>query len=164
VTTRRHTVTISRSAGELYDFWRNFENLPVFMRHLDEVTTQEDGRSHWVTYVRGGEKVEWDTEIVADVPGELIAWQSLPHGDVRDAGTVRFIPVPAGQATVVHVELDETPPPRLPGAAAETQPEAEAGRQVRDVLWTFKSVMESGQIPSEKIAISSRRSGTTPSS
>src|SRR5262249_53315397 len=39
-------VTIEKSADELYHFWRDFENLPRFMRHLKSVRV-EGPRSHW---------------------------------------------------------------------------------------------------------------------
>src|SRR5581483_6493725 len=29
------TVTVNKTADELYHFWRNFENLPRFMTHLE---------------------------------------------------------------------------------------------------------------------------------
>jgi hypothetical protein len=32
------SVTINKSQAELYQFWRNFENLPQFMNHLESVT------------------------------------------------------------------------------------------------------------------------------
>ncbi len=142
----RHAVTVNRSASELYAFWRDFENLPVFMRHLESVTTLDGGRSHWATRGPGGVMVEWDAEIVADVPGELIAWQSLPGADVKNAGTVRFIPVPAGRGTEVHVELDYSPPAGSLGTVVAKLFRAEPGQQVRDDLKAFKSVMEAGEI------------------
>jgi len=148
----RHAVTINRSAQELYEFWHDFENLPKFMRHLDQVTTQEGGRSHWVTRGPGGAKVEWDAEIVADVPNELIAWQSLPHADVRNAGTVRFIPVPGGRGTEVHVELDDMLPGGSLGAAVAKLFRSDPRHQVRDDLKAFKSVMEAGEILYANIA------------
>ena len=40
---------INRPADELYNFWRNFENLPSIMTHLQSVTVLDGGRSHWVT-------------------------------------------------------------------------------------------------------------------
>ena len=142
----RHAVTVNRPASELYAYWRDLKNLPNFMRHLESVTHLEGGRSHWVTRGPGGVKVEWDAEIVADVPGELIAWQSLPGADVRNAGTVRFIPVPAGRGTEVHVELDYSPPAGSLGAVVAKLFRAEPGQQIRDDLKAFKSVMEVGEI------------------
>src|SRR5690242_9050120 len=41
-------VTIRRPIADLYRFWRNFENLPTFMRHLKSVSQREEGVSHWV--------------------------------------------------------------------------------------------------------------------
>lgn len=142
----RHAVTVNRPASELYAYWRDFANLPNWMRHLESVTHLEGARSHWVTRGPGGVKVEWDAEIVADVPGELIAWQSLPGADVRNAGTVRFIPVPAGRGTEVHVELDYSPPAGSLGAVVAKLFRAEPGQQIRDDLKAFKSVMEVGEI------------------
>jgi uncharacterized membrane protein len=157
----RHAVTINRTASELYAFWRDFENLPVFMRHLESVMTLEGGRSHWVTRGPGGARVEWDAEIVADVPGELIAWQSIPGADVRNAGTVRFIPVPAGRGTEVHVELDYSPPAGSLGAVVAKLFRAEPGQQVRDDLKAFKQVMEAGEILYASVTDRRNASGDT---
>src|SRR5918912_1288426 len=57
------SVTINRSPEELYRFWRNFENLPKFMNHLESVTTTGGGRSHWVAKAPAGSTVEWDAEV-----------------------------------------------------------------------------------------------------
>ena len=68
---------INRTPEEVYTYWRNFENLPRFMKHLEAVTELGDGRSHWIAKGPAGTKVEWDATIVADVPGEVITWRSL---------------------------------------------------------------------------------------
>src|ERR671938_1402632 len=57
------SVEINRSPEELYRFWRNFENLPRFMNHLESVTSLGDDRSHWVAKAPAGTRVEWDAEI-----------------------------------------------------------------------------------------------------
>src|SRR4051794_10677369 len=43
----RKSVTINRPAEELYRFWRDFDNLPRFMTHLEEIRKLDDKRSHW---------------------------------------------------------------------------------------------------------------------
>src|SRR5206468_9131705 len=40
--------TINRRPDELYAFWRKFDQLPAFMRHLVSVTPLGELRSHWV--------------------------------------------------------------------------------------------------------------------
>jgi len=42
------TITINRPAAQLYRLWRDLENLPLFMRHLKAVQTQDERRSHWI--------------------------------------------------------------------------------------------------------------------
>ena len=111
-------VTINRSAGELYEFWRNFENLPRFMEHLKSVQCQDAKHSHWVVKAPMGKEVEWDAEIINDNPGQVIAWQSLPNADVVNAGTARFEPAPDGRGTTVRVFIKYDPPGGKLGAVA----------------------------------------------
>ncbi|MDB4900408.1 MAG: cyclase/dehydrase, partial [Gemmatimonadetes bacterium] len=75
-------VTIEKPREELYAFWRDFTNLPRFMEHLVSVTVDARGRSHWIAKAPAGKTVEWDAEIVNDVPDEIIAWKTVGHPDV----------------------------------------------------------------------------------
>ena len=83
------SVTINRPAEDLYLYWRNFENLPHFMRHLRSVKA-DGGRFRWEAEAPMGASVEWEAEIVNEKPGELIAWRSMPGSQVDTAGTVHF--------------------------------------------------------------------------
>src|SRR5579884_3502996 len=64
-------VTINRPAAELYRFWRNVEQLPRFMEYLESVRTIDQRRSHWVAKGPAGRRVEWDAEIINEIPDEL---------------------------------------------------------------------------------------------
>src|SRR5689334_10208777 len=103
-------ITINRLPQELYQFWRNFENLPRFMEHLKSVECIDERRSHWVVKAPMGKEVTWGAEIINDEPGQLIAWQSLPNADVVNAGTVRFELTPDGRSTEVRVLIKYHPP------------------------------------------------------
>src|SRR5690606_6743942 len=83
------SVTINRPVGEVYRFWRDFENLPKFMRHLESVATREAGISHWVAKGPGGMKVEWDARIINEVDNKVIGWQSLEGSMIATAGSVQ---------------------------------------------------------------------------
>ena len=72
-----HTMVVNRPASECYAMWRDFENLPRFMEHLESVERREGNRSHWVAKGPAGMSVEWDAEITDDETDELIAWRSL---------------------------------------------------------------------------------------
>jgi uncharacterized membrane protein len=134
------TVTINRPADELYRFWKNFENLPRFMHHLESVTVLDDLRSHWVVRGPAHTRYEWDAEIHNAIENELIAWRSL-DGDVNHAGSVHFRPA-AGGGTEVRVELRYEPPAGKLGAAIARLLGEEPDQQVEDDLLRFKEVME----------------------
>ena len=57
------SVTIDRSPEELFRFWRNFENLPRIMTHLESVRTTSPNQSHWAAKGPLGTSFEWDAEI-----------------------------------------------------------------------------------------------------
>jgi len=140
------TVTINRSAADLYTFWRNLENLPTFMKHLKSVTAYDNGRSHWVATAPLGASVEWDAEIVSDQHDRLIAWASVEGADVDNSGFVRFQPAPQGRGTEVKVVMEYNPPGgALTGALAKLFGE-EPEQQIGSELSRFKQLMEAGEI------------------
>jgi uncharacterized membrane protein len=142
--------TIAKSSQELYAFWRNFENLPKIMTHLELVRCQDGRRSHWVAKAPGiaGGKVEWDAEIINDEPNALIAWRSLPGADVDNAGSVRFVPAPGDRGTEVRVVIDYIPPAGRVGKWIARLFGEEPQQQIRDDLGNFKRKMETGELPS----------------
>lgn len=84
-------MTVNRPRHEVYNFWRKLSNLPLFMEHLKEVEVIDDKRSHWVAKVPGHlGTIEWDAEIVKEIDGELLGWNSLPHATINNAGKVEF--------------------------------------------------------------------------
>ncbi|MEO8294742.1 MAG: SRPBCC family protein [Gemmatimonadota bacterium] len=136
------TITINRPAEELYSFWRNFENLPSFMGHLESVKVLDSLRSHWVVKGPAATHFAWDAEIHNEIPGKLIAWRSL-GGDVNHAGSVHFRPNQDGQGTDVRVEMLYEPPAGKVGAAIAKLFGEEPAGQVADDLRRFKAAMES---------------------
>ena len=139
-------ITINRTPEELYRFWRNFENLPTVMRHLESVTAQDEKRSHWVVKGPGGKRLEWDAEIVNDKPGQFIAWQSCEGSDVDHWGVVRFVPAPGRRGTQVIVELEYEPIGGAFGVSVAKLFGEEPGQVIGEELRRFKQFMETGDI------------------
>lgn len=135
--------TVHRSPWELYQYWRDFTNLPRIMSHLESVTVLDDRRSRWVAKAPAilGGVVEWDAEIINDEPNALIAWRSLGGADVDNAGSVRF--VPAGSGTDVKVVLDYIPPAGRIGSWVAGLFGKEPEQQIHEDLKRFKETMES---------------------
>ncbi|SCF26544.1 Polyketide cyclase / dehydrase and lipid transport [Micromonospora purpureochromogenes] len=139
-------VTVNRPASEAYRFWRDLENLPRFMAHLEAVRADDLRRSHWTARGPAGRLVGWDAEIVEDRPDELIAWRSLPGAQVPNAGRVRFVPAPGDRGTEVRVELGYAPPAGRVGRAVAKLFGEEPEQQIRDDLRRFKQVLETGEV------------------
>ncbi|MGI9105171.1 MAG: SRPBCC family protein [Pyrinomonadaceae bacterium] len=139
------SVTINKSPEELYQFWLNFENLPSFMNHLEEVRVTGDGRSHWVAKGPAGMSVEWDAESYNMRENEFIAWRSLEGSQVDNAGSVHFTPAPGGRGTQVRVVLKYDPPAGVLGSwIAKAFGEAPE-QQIDEDLRRFKQLMETGE-------------------
>lgn len=140
------SITVDRPPDELYRFWRNFENFPRFMKHVESVEVKDDRHSHWIVKAPLGMKVEWDAEIISEIPNELIGWRSEGNGDVDNAGSVRFLQAPNGRGTEVRVMLQYDPPAGLVGAAMAKILGEDPKDQVKEDLRRFKQVMETGDI------------------
>src|SRR5207248_82918 len=140
------TITINKPASELYGYWRNLENLPRFMRHLESVTA-DGNRSHWVAKAPLGTSVSWDAEIITERPNELIGWRSLPGSTVDTAGSVHFGQAPGGRGTEVHVTLKYDPPAGKVGATVANWLGEAPEQEIAEDLSTFKRMMEAGEIP-----------------
>lgn len=142
----RRSVTVNRPPDEVYRFWRDFENLPRFMEHLQAVRTTGDRRTHWVAKGPAGATIEWDAEMLEDRPNELISWRSVGDSDIRNEGVVRFTKAPADRGTEVHVELRYDAPGGKAGAAVAKLFGEEPTQQIRDDLRRFKQVLETGEV------------------
>ena len=139
--------TINKLPWELYDFWRNFENLPKFMEHLESVTVKDQTHSHWIAKAPAGRTVEWDAEIINDEPNALISWRSMPGADVDNAGSIRFVPAAQDRGTEVRVVLDYIPPAGQIGRWVAKLFGEEPQQQIQEDLRRFKRLMETGEIP-----------------
>jgi uncharacterized membrane protein len=143
------SITIGKPRDEIYRFFRNFENLPRFMRHLESVQVH-NGRSHWRAKAPGGMRVEWDAEILEERPGDLLRWRSLPGSDVSSFGSVRFedAPItsaPGGRGTQVTVHLEYVPPPSSIGTVLARLLGEDPELEVEHDLEELKDILEQGR-------------------
>jgi len=155
------SATINRSPEELYRFWRDFQNLPRFMKHLESVRETGDRRSHWVAKAPAGTTIEWDAEITEDRPNELIAWRSLEDSDVDCVGFVRFERAPGGRGSIVRVEMRYRPPAGRVGATVARLLGEGPEWRIKDDLRRFKQIMEAGEIITTEGQPAGRASSTS---
>ncbi len=141
------TITVDRPADELYQFWRRLENLPQVMRHLKHVESIDREHSHWVAEGPLGKDVEWDAEILNERENELIAWRSLPGGDIDTAGSIHFKPLGHNGRTEVTLSMKYDPPAGKVGAQLASLFGAGLEEKLDEDLQRFKQVMETGMAP-----------------
>lgn len=142
----KRSITVGKPIEEVYAFWRDFQNFPRFMRHLESVTVTDPTHSHWVAKGPAGKSVEWDAVITEERTNELISWKSMPGADVPNMGTVRFQRAPADRGTEVHAQLSYDPPLGKVGAKVAALFREAPGQQITDDMRHFKQVMELGDI------------------
>jgi len=140
-------VTINAPAEQLFGYWRNLSQLPTFMNHLISVQQMDYRRSHWVARAPAGRTVQWDAEIINEIPGELLGWRTLDGADVVSAGSVRFTPSTGGRGTDVRVRLQYEPPAGKVGATVAWLLGHEPSQTIREDLRRFKQLMETGEVP-----------------
>jgi uncharacterized membrane protein len=140
------TVTINRPRQELYAFWRDFRNLPLFMENIRSVTVIDEGRSHWVVRAPADRVVEWDAIITEDEPGSLIAWTSTDDASVRNAGRIEFRDSTNGRGTQVRATITYDPPAGGFGKVVAKLFQREPKVQARQDLRRFKQLMETGEV------------------
>jgi uncharacterized membrane protein len=145
--TATESVTINRSADELYRFWRDFDNLPRFVSYLESVRVIDDKRSHWTLRTLGGKTFEWDAEITHDEPGSRISWRSLQGADIPNSGTVSFTQATGNRGTVVRVQVEYSPPGGVAVAKLSRLLKGEpAGQHIYESLHALKQVLETGEV------------------
>ena len=141
----KRSITINKPAEELYQFWRNLENLPSFMEHLESVT-QSDGASHWVVRGPFNRKIEWDARISQEHPNELIRWHSLSGSPVDHRGSVHFAKATGDRGTIVTVALEYGTPAGKAGNVVSSLFGKHPEQIIREELRHFKQLMEAGEI------------------
>lgn len=148
-------ITVNRTPEEVYRFWRDFGNLPTFMKHLESVQVSDDKRSHWKAKGPAGTTFEWDAEIVEDQPDALIAWRSLEGSEIDNSGSIQFQRASGGRGTVLRVDLRYSPPGGAIGANVAKLFGEEPGQQIDDDLRLFKQIMETGEVVKSDASIHS---------
>lgn len=145
--TAKSTFTIETTPETAYQFWKDFENLPRFMRHLKSVRITGPRESEWVALGPLEQEIRWRAETTEDTENRRIAWRSLPGSQVANSGSVEFTPGKDGRGTWVTVELTYLPPAGAVGKAAATLLGKDPEFTVREDLRRFKALIEAGECP-----------------
>jgi uncharacterized membrane protein len=135
------SIRVNAPSDKVYQFWRNFENFPQFMQHVEEVRPVGGGdrMSHWKIKGPLGKTVEFDAELVTDEPGKQIGWNSR-GGEMETSGAVTFTDL--GADTEVHVVMQwyDTPGGAVGEAISRMFQNPE--KMLEEDLQRFKDIVE----------------------
>lgn len=142
-----HSITINKSAAEIYTFFRNFGNLPFFMKDLISLTVKSETISHWVVQLEHGPKFEWDAEITEEKYGEMIAWKTIGKTEIEQAGVIWFSKAPVDRGTIVRMHMAYTIPAGKLGKLATKLIGEDPQSIILINLRRLKAYLETGEIP-----------------
>lgn len=135
---------INKPVNEVYAFWRNLENLPKFMNHLDSVRPASSTISEWTAKGPGGiGKISWNAEIIRDEKDKLLSWNSIEGSSIKNAGKVVF--KPKGKATELDVTISYHAPLGIAGESAAKLLNPYFEKLVRDDISNLKVYLETNQ-------------------
>jgi uncharacterized membrane protein len=137
------TVTINKPAREVYEYFRKFSQLPQFMDYLESVEETGERSSRWTAKLPVGGTVTWEADIIEDLPGKLIVWQSRPGSRIQTRGRVAFDKTPGRDATEVRVEMQLGVMGMKPTAALAR---FLATPEVKGDMRRLKMVLETGEV------------------
>jgi uncharacterized membrane protein len=142
--------TIAGSSQALYEFWHDLSSIPLWQENVVSISPISERVSHWIMgnpEDPDGKRIEFDSEIIEDVPGQLIAWRSITDG-VDLSGSVTFQEAPSGRGTRVTLIQNI----KIPGGSLGNAVAGLAKRSPRQIviedLRHFKQLAETGEIPS----------------
>jgi uncharacterized membrane protein len=142
------SIRVAAPVEEVYRFWRNFENFPQFMEHVQEVRLldTEGRRSMWRLKGPLGQTVEYEAELTQDQPNRAIAWNST-RGSMQTTGAVTFTELQGGgqapQYTEVHVVIQYYDTPGGAVGEAVSRIFADPEQMLEEDLQRFKNLIES---------------------
>lgn len=142
----RTNMLINKPREEVYLFWRQLGNLPLFMRHLEKVNERDSLHSHWIARGPGGiGTIEWEAEIMKEEPGHLLGWRSVANSMIATAGRVTFEDAPNG-GTHVEVMISYRPPAGHVGTGLAWLLNVAFERMIQQDIQRFKRFLESGEL------------------
>jgi len=135
------TIRVNAPAEKVYGYWRDFQNFPRFMEHVEEVrpVSGNDKLTHWKIKGPLGVSVEFDAEITQDVPSKSIGWNSR-GGTMETSGVVTFQDI--NDVTEVHVLMQWYNPPLGVVGEAASRMFLDPEKMLEGDLLRFKDIVE----------------------
>jgi uncharacterized membrane protein len=139
--TVKESIEVEVPVKTAYNQWTQFEEFPKLMEGVESVKQLDDTHLRWVAEV-GGNRREWQAEIVEQQPDKRIAWRATD--EIGPNGIVEFEPL-GEDKTLVTVEMAYEPEGLTEQLGSAVGIDS---RQVKADLERFKKLIESRGVES----------------
>ena len=82
-----HEIDIDLPVNTVYNQWTQFEDFPLFMKHVVDVRQIDDTHTAWKAKISGISR-EWQAEITEQTPDQRVAWTATDG--TENSGVVTF--------------------------------------------------------------------------
>jgi uncharacterized membrane protein len=144
-------VLIQRPLGEVFDFYRDFRNLPRFLGDVMAVELKGPTTSRWTIEGPFGIRAHWTVEVTEERENELIRYETTGLPGLRASWEIQFAPGPETAWTDVH-EVLNAPLGRI-GRAAFALIGKYPAEEVTANLNRLKQLMETGKVSDTSYAV-----------
>jgi len=142
----RTSFIVKKPRELVYNSWRQLNNLPLFMQHLKTVKIKDDIHSQWKIQLIGGVSVDWEAEILKEVPGTELSWRSLPGSMIETAGKIVFHDTAEGN-TRLDIMVSYRPPAGFIGANVADMLNPAFADMVSEDIYAFRQFIEKENVP-----------------
>jgi uncharacterized membrane protein len=139
-------INVAAPVEEVFAFWSNYQNFPLFMSNVRDVRRTGVNRSHWVVAGPAGAPVEWDAVLTNYIANQSLGWETAPESAIQHTGIVRFEPNADG-STRLDVRMSYNPVAGALGHAVAALFGADPKNEMDQDLARIKTMIETGTPP-----------------
>lgn len=144
-------VTIKCPVAKVFEFYRDFRNLPSFLGDVMAIEEIGPRTSRWTIQSPFGIQAHWTVRVTVERQNELILYETISHPALKTHWEVYFAPGAAADQTEVR-EVMKAPLGRL-GRAALALIRRFPAEEVRSNLNRLKQVLETGSVTDTSYAV-----------
>jgi uncharacterized membrane protein len=150
-------VAIDLPIDEVYNFHRDFRNLPRFLGDVRAIEPLGHATYRWTIQGPLNLEVKWTVRVTEEVVNELIRYETVSSPGLRTYWEIYFAPGPRDGQTEVR-EVMRTPFGRV-GRAALALIGKHPSEEVTSNLHRLKEVMETGKVSDTSYSVAGKFDG-----
>ena len=144
-------VTIKRPVELVFEFYRNFKNLPSFLGDVMVIDNTDSATSRWTIQGPLGIQAHWTVRVTEERPNELIRYETVSSPALKTYWEVYFAPGLATDETEVR-EVMKAPLGRL-GRAALALIGKFPAEEMYSNLNRLREMLETGKVTDTSYAV-----------